>query len=92
MVAVRHIGPDLVQFLLDLLRAGKWVMLPVLEDPVAITASPESLKGLPDDFPQVVVCDSADELGTLLAAGFGAWQQYRNQIMGGGETPTTEVT
>jgi hypothetical protein len=85
MVAVRGITPDLLQFLIDLLRAGNWVMLPAMEGDIAITASPESLRGVPDGFPRVVICDSAEELGVLLTDGFGAWQRYRDQVAGSEE-------
>jgi len=69
------------QFLFDLLKAATWVMLPAVEDSVAITTSAEDLKQIPDDFPRVVACNSADELGILLADGVQAWEKYRRQII-----------
>jgi hypothetical protein len=83
MVALRGITPRLVYFLFDLLQAGNWVMLPATEDAVAITTSPGSLKGVPEDFPRVVVCDSAEEVGALLTKGVREWQAYRDRIVGG---------
>src|SRR5262249_47327201 len=62
MVALRGLTPDLSQFLYDLLKAGNWVMLPVTEDAVAVTTSPGRMKGIPEDFPRVVVCNAAGEL------------------------------
>jgi hypothetical protein len=47
MVALREMTADLLQFLFDLLKAGNWVMLPAMEDAVAITTAPECLKGIP---------------------------------------------
>jgi hypothetical protein len=82
MVALRGFTADLVRLLFDLLKAGNWVMLPVLEEAVAITASPGPMKGVPKDFPRVVVCNSAEELGTLLAGGFRDWKDYRDQVVG----------
>jgi hypothetical protein len=58
-------------------------MLPAMEDNVAITTSPESMKGIPDDFPAVVVCNSVEELAVLLADGVGAWEKYRDHVVGG---------
>jgi hypothetical protein len=81
MVTLRGITPNLTQFLFDLLKAGKWVMIPVMEDLVAITASPESTKGIPEDFPRIVVCNSPHEMGLLLTNGVKAWQRYRDQVV-----------
>ena len=80
MVAVRGITPIFLQFLIDLLKAGNWVMCPAMEDNIAVTCSPECLKGVPDDFPKVVICNSADELGVLLSDGFLAWKKYRDVV------------
>ena len=82
MVALRGMTPHLLQFLYDLLKAGNWVMIPAMEDAAAITTSPERLKGVPEDFPKIVVCNSATELGVLLSKGVQAWQEYRDQIVG----------
>ena len=81
MVALRGTTAELLQFLLHLLEAGNWVMLPAMADTVAITAAPASVKGLPDEFPRVVICNSAAELGVLLADGVQAWEQYRAQVL-----------
>jgi hypothetical protein len=83
MVALGGMTVDLLQFLFDLLKAGNWVMLPAMEDAVAIMTSPGCLKGTPDDFPRVVVCKSAAELGVLLSNGVQAWEKYRDQVVGG---------
>ncbi len=83
MVALRGLTPGLVTFLMDLLKAGNWVMLPAMEGNPAITASPDHLKGIPKGFPEVTTCTSADGLGVLLSGGFGAWKTYRDQVVGG---------
>jgi hypothetical protein len=83
MVALRGLTPGLVTFLMDLLKAGNWVMLPAMEGNPAITASPDHLKGIPKDFPEVITCTSADSLGVLLSGGFGAWKNYRDQVVRG---------
>lgn len=81
MVALRGMTAELLQFLLHLLEAGNWVMLPAMADTVAITAAPASVKGVPDEFPRVVICNSTAELGLLLADGVQAWEQYRAQVL-----------
>jgi hypothetical protein len=81
MVALRGMSPLLLQFLFDLLRAGRYVMIPAMEDTAAITTSPESVTGIPDDFPRIVVCNSVGELKEMLSRGFKDWQSYRNQIL-----------
>ena len=45
------------------------------------TTSLEHLKRVPEDFPKVVTCASANELGALLTDGFKAWQRYRDQVI-----------
>jgi hypothetical protein len=84
MVALREITPSLLHFLFDLLKAGNWVMLPAMEGDIAITTAPGSIRGLPEDFPKVVVCNSANEMGVLLTKGVKAWQRYRDQVVDGG--------
>jgi hypothetical protein len=84
MVTLRGITPILIHFLFDLLKAGNWVMLPAMEDTVAITTSPGSMRGVPADFPRIVPCNAADEVGVLLRDGVQAWQEYRDRVVGGG--------
>jgi hypothetical protein len=50
MVALRGITPDLLKFLFDMLEAGKWVMLPTIEEAVAVTTSLEYLEEFPTVF------------------------------------------
>lgn len=83
MAAVRGITPDLLQFLFEVLEAGQWAMLPVMEPAVAITTSLDYLHGVPDDFPRTVACGTADELGVLLTKGVKAWEKYRDQVVSG---------
>jgi hypothetical protein len=73
----------LVQFLFDLLVAGRWVMIPAMADTVAITNSPDNVFGLPDGFPRLVECGSSEELGVILTDGAQAWERYRDQVVGG---------
>jgi len=83
MVSVRGLTPGLVRFLFDLLKAGNWVMVPAMEPNIAISCSPENLKGIPEDFPKVLACTSADELGAQLSDGFKRWPKYRDQVTRG---------
>jgi hypothetical protein len=69
MFALRGLTPDLVQLMFDLLVAGNWVMLPAQDGPGAIAASMGALRGAPDGFPKVVICESADALRVLLGGG-----------------------
>jgi hypothetical protein len=82
MFAVYGLTPELVSIMFDVLRAANWVMIPAMEDLMAIAASPDSVQGAPDDFLPVVVCSSATELSTLLIDGFDAWKRYRDRIFG----------
>lgn len=72
---------DCLRFLLDLLNAADWVMLPAMEGNPAIVAIPGSAEGLGGEFPELV-CGSVEELGAALAAGFDNWNLYRDQIVG----------
>jgi hypothetical protein len=72
---------DSLRFLLDLLKAADWVMLPAMEGNPAIVAVPGSAEGLGGEFPEVV-CGSVEELGAVLAEGLDNWKRYRNQIAG----------
>jgi hypothetical protein len=69
MFALHDFTPDLVQLMFDLLVAGNWVMLPAQDGPGAIAASVDALRGVPDGFPEVAICGSADALGVLLGGG-----------------------
>jgi hypothetical protein len=84
MIALRGITPEISQFLFDFLKAGNLVMVPAMEHAVAITASPGSVRGVPDDFPRLVTCGSAQETAVLLCEGVQAWQAYRDQVVHGG--------
>ena len=79
MVVLRGMTPRLTQFLFDLLAAAKWVMLPIMENSVAIATSLDHVFDAPDGFPKVVEC----ELGVFLRDGVDAWQRYRDQVIGG---------
>jgi hypothetical protein len=83
MVAVRGMTSDLIQFLYDLLKAGNWVMRPVMEESATITTAPDCIKGMPADFPKLAVCNSPEELGVLLTDGLQAWEKHRDQVVKG---------
>jgi hypothetical protein len=80
LVALRGLTEGLLQFLMDLLKAGNWVMIPAMEDTMAVTCSPGSLMGLPEDFPKVVVCNSTAELEGLLLKGFREFKKLLERI------------
>jgi hypothetical protein len=81
MVALRGITPDVLRFLLDLLRAGNWVMIPAMEDSAAMASSLDAFQSGLDDMDHVI-CDSPEELGAFLDGGFQAWKKYRDQVVG----------
>lgn len=81
MVSVRGVTSDPLRFLTDLLKAGNWIMMPAMEDGTAIAYSPACLKGIPQGFAEIVVCNSSEELGLLLSKGVRAWEKYRDQIV-----------
>jgi hypothetical protein len=83
MVALRGISPGLLEFLFDLLRAGNWCMIPPTEENFAIVSSLAAVRSVPDDFPKIVICNSAEELGSLLSGDLSAWKKYRDQVVGG---------
>jgi hypothetical protein len=62
-----RLTPDLTRLLFDVLVAGNWVMLPAHVGPRVIVASMDAIRGEPEGFPDVVVCESAEALGALLA-------------------------
>jgi hypothetical protein len=82
MVALRGITPDVLRLLLDLLRAGNWVMIPAMENTAAIATSPEAFQSVPDGFPDSAICDSIEDLGMFLDRGFQGWKKYRDRVVG----------
>ena len=82
MVSFRCPTLALFQFAFEIMKAGNWAMLPAMESEVAVVCSLESVKGVPDDFPPIVVCNSADELQILVTKGVDAWKKRRDQIGG----------
>ena len=84
MFALRDLTPDLVKVMFDVLVAGRWVMLPAQEKLGAIVATKDAVHRAPRDFPKVVVCETADALGVLLAGGADAWAKVRERSGGGG--------
>jgi hypothetical protein len=75
--ALRGVTPALVRLMFDILVAGNWVILPALERSGAIAASMDAIRGVPEGFPDVVVCETADALGALLSGGVEAWAKFR---------------
>ena len=82
MVTFRWLPASLFRFAVDLLKAGNWTMLPAIESTVAVVSSLESVKGIPDGFPPIVICDSPEELRILVTEGVDAWEKHRD-IVGG---------
>jgi hypothetical protein len=81
MISLWGMTTEMVQFLYEFLKAGNWVMVPTMDDPVAITTSPDSVKRYPKDSLELVTCKSAKELGLILTKGMEGWQKYRDQVM-----------
>jgi|SRR5208282_6609800 len=83
---VRGMSPHLVAFILEIARVGDMVLLPAMEDFVAILSSPHQKEHLPADLvengPEPVVCESSPELAVLLSGGHAGWQKYLDQVSG----------
>lgn len=83
MVAVRGgFTTEFLDFLYRLLKVGKLLMCPAMEDAVTIGASESCFNEAPDDIPTRVACHSAEELGVLLTKGFDDWKSYRDHVVG----------
>lgn len=82
MIALRGMTPGVVQWMFSVLVAGNWVLIPVQKKVRAITASMDAIRGIPRGFPDVVVCESSDGLGALLAGGIEEWAKYRDRVIG----------
>jgi hypothetical protein len=80
MFAVNRMTPDLVQLMFDILVGGNWVMLPAQEEARAIVASRAAVPCTPKGFPDLVICESAQMLGALLAGGIEAWARHRDAV------------
>jgi hypothetical protein len=80
LVSLWGLTPDVLRFLLDLGRAGNMQMRPIMEEELTVVPSPELLEGEQGDWRNPVFCESAAELGELIAGGFRAWQRYRDQV------------
>jgi hypothetical protein len=81
---VRGTGPYLITFIWDMADAGDMVILPAMEEPVAILTSPGQLSHLPPDAIKnfrPVVCSSPNQLGELLFKGYDGWSEYREQVV-----------
>lgn len=65
------LSPDCLQFLVNLLKAAEWVMLPVMDGSVAIVSSPGLASAVAAGFLEVV-CGTPEELEIILSGGFEA--------------------
>ncbi len=83
-VSVGGMTPGILQFLWDLLKAGNWAMTAAMEDAMTITAPTTIATHLPPNTPEVVVCESPEEVGTLLSKGLVEFKKYRDQVVGRG--------
>jgi hypothetical protein len=81
MIAVRKYSPKMANFLFELLCAANWHMLPVNVGYMAIATSAAYLTDLPDDYPEVHICKTAEEIGMLLSDGYLAGKSYRDDIL-----------
>lgn len=86
------IGLPLFQFMLDVAKAGDFVIFNAqgentAESPVLILVHEAQAADVPEpvlkEYEYRPVCDSAERLGEFLVPDFGDWQEYRNQVVGG---------
>jgi hypothetical protein len=82
---IRSMGPRLIKFILEIAKAGDFVILPAMEDFVPILTSLEQKQHLPPDLaqhsPGPVVCGSPGELEVLLSGGYAGWQEYLSDVL-----------
>jgi hypothetical protein len=89
---IRGISLAVVQFVVDVARAGKFVIFNCQGDdseasPVLIQMSADQERELPEELvaqhANRPICKSAEQLGSLLFADYDEWRQYRDQIVKG---------
>ena len=84
---VRGMSRLLIKFIFDIAKAGDMVILPAMEGFVPILCSSEQKQHLPKELahnePPPVVCESGEELESLLCGGYESWRKYRDQIVSG---------
>ncbi len=83
------LSADVTNFVYDVAVAGDMVILNAQganthASPTLILTDVSQTKDLPKDMQLTpVLCESGQRLAELLGAGFGKWQNYRNQVIEG---------
>ena len=88
MIALRGYTRGIGNFLMELLKAGNWVMVP--NGPPAVAASKAAFKSVPANFLPTVVCESSDELWGIINQRFAACGDYRDRIVEGSKGPEAD--
>jgi hypothetical protein len=79
------ISRHLVKFMFEVAKAGDMFILPAMEDFVPILTRAEQRVELPpelaENYPEPVLCESAEELESLLSGGYNGWKKYRDKVL-----------
>jgi hypothetical protein len=81
---IRGFSDYLMKFIFDIARAGDMAIIPVMEGNPFVLVSEQQKTTLPVDIQeefQLIVVDSAGELGAVLSGGFEGWSAYRDQVL-----------
>lgn len=79
---MRGYDAAVLQFMLDVARAGDMVMFPAMEGSLCILVDENQRRHVPSDLDyELVLARTPEELAALFQGGFQAWQAYRDQVM-----------
>ena len=87
---VRRFSGELAEFIFGVAKAGRFTVVPAMDGNPVILVEEGMSNDLPADMLETlrpVYVASARELGNALAEGFGAWAEYRDQVVGEVATP-----
>jgi hypothetical protein len=81
---IQAFGDPLMNFILEIARAGDMVIVPAMDGNLLILVSEAQISEVPADLrhdSQAVVASSAAELGAVLSGGLAAWSAYREHVL-----------
>jgi hypothetical protein len=85
MIAVRGFSPVLLEFLVELLKAAKWIMMPMMDETIAIAASERVFQMMAPPPPEMdlkmIVSDSPPSLKAILEGGYQNWSDFRDHVV-----------
>jgi hypothetical protein len=82
LCSIRNLSPQLNRLLYALLNSANWVLLPICENLVALSARADLKAPLfPEDFPEIIYCSSSEQLASPLLGGFESWARFKNEVV-----------